>query len=89
MSTYAYLVAGVIAVDAVILIAFYFYLRSHPRAAADRRAMPSVAIGMMGFVAHALIFFRGALLVIQLVMVAAIVGLFWLAAPKHRAISDS
>jgi hypothetical protein len=82
MNTYPYLVIGLAVFDVLLLICFYRYLRSHTPL--DRRVLFPVAAGLIGFVFHALLFFSGAFLYMQLATIASIFGLclFW--SREHR-----
>ena len=57
----------------LLLTLLYLYLRSH--APVGRHLLFPVAAGAVGFVFHALLFFSGAFLVLQLATIAGVVGL--------------
>jgi hypothetical protein len=82
MSNYTYIVAGLAAFDLVLLIILYRYLRSHGHV--DRRVVVAVAFSLIGFLVHALLFFSGALLLVQLATIGSIFGLYWIFSFDHR-----
>ncbi|HWH68179.1 MAG TPA: hypothetical protein VNT26_02285 [Candidatus Sulfotelmatobacter sp.] len=84
MNTHTCIVIGLVAFDLLLLTRFYFYLRSH--APVGRRALFSVAAGLLGFAIQALLCFRGALLYVQLATIAGIFSLYFLvsAAPRKE-----
>jgi hypothetical protein len=82
MSNYAYIVAGLASFDLVLLILLYKYLRSHGHV--DRRVAFAVAPGLIGFLIHALLFFSGALLFVQLATLGSIFGLYLICSFSHR-----
>ena len=66
-------VAGLAAVDLLILAGLYFRLRGTPPV--DGSVLSAQGMSLVGFVIHALIFFEGVFLVMQLATIAGIYGL--------------
>lgn len=70
MTTYFGIVCVLAVVDALIVAACLLFLR--PRTVADRRNRLGVGIAVAAFVPHALLFFSGAFLYLQLATLAGI-----------------
>jgi hypothetical protein len=70
MTTYHWIVCGLGVFDAVLLALWFVLLRS--RAFRDRQTRVGTAIALSGFIFHALIFFEGAILYLQLATLAGI-----------------
>ncbi|WZO98025.1 hypothetical protein EP7_005078 [Isosphaeraceae bacterium EP7] len=64
------IIFGLMAFDAVIVAVFYLKLRS--TSPIDEKTLSASGLGLLMFVVHALFFFKGALLIIQLVSIAAL-----------------
>lgn len=67
------IVAGLAAVDLLILAGFYLGLRVTPPVPGS--VLSAQGMGLLGFVIHALIFFRGIFLALQLALIACVYGL--------------
>jgi hypothetical protein len=70
MSTYAWIVCGLAAFEAVIVALFVLLLYSHPFL--DRKGRITTGIALSGFIVHAVVFFEGAILIVQLATLALI-----------------
>ena len=68
MDTLVWLVLGLAAVDAGLLTLMYFAVRRQPRF--TRQGLLAVGGGLAGFVFHALMFFDGGFLIVQLATIA-------------------
>ena len=69
MSTYSWIVCGLATFDVLVVALVFLLLRSH---FLDRKGGLVTAIALSGFVFHALLFFDGAILYLQLATLAAI-----------------
>ncbi len=78
-----WIVCGLALFDVVVLFAFFTILRSHP--ALDRKTRLVIAIGLSGFVFHALVFFSGAILYLQLATMATIYFVLMISPFKRRS----
>jgi hypothetical protein len=70
MTEYAWIVCGLAAFDLLILSLLFLLMRSQP--SLDRRTRLILAIGLSGFVFHAVLFFEGPILYLQLATLAVI-----------------
>jgi hypothetical protein len=70
VSTYSWIVCGLAAFDALVVALVFLFMRSH--AFPDRKGRMITAIGLSGFVFHAVVFFEGAFLYLQLATLAVI-----------------
>ena len=84
MYTLVWLVLGLAAVDAGLLTLMYFAIRGQPRF--SRQGLLAVGGGLAGFVFHALMFFDGGFLIVQL---ATITGAFAICAIAPRGMRPS
>jgi hypothetical protein len=77
MSTYAWIVTALAAFDLFMLGSAWILFRLD--APHDRRVLLPVACGLLGFVFHAVLFFDGAILALQLLTIAGLFGMavFW------------
>jgi len=77
MDTYSWILCGLAAFD--VLIVSVFFLLRHAFPVMDRQSCLIMAIAMSGFVFHAVLFFEGAILFLQLTLIAVLyIGLtFW------------
>jgi len=82
MSTYSWILVGLAAFDLLIVALVAFLLHSYP--VLDRKGRMITAIALSGFVFHAVLFFEGAILFLQLAMLAVIyIALaFWPSKPQ-------
>jgi hypothetical protein len=76
MIEHAPLLLGLALFDALVIAGFWLYLRTRSRL--PRGSLAPVALALGGFVFHALLFFRGAILILQLATIAALLALWWL-----------
>jgi hypothetical protein len=74
MNTYAWLVVGVVAFDTLILTLIY-YLLIRSSGTSVRSILIPVAVGALGFVFPAFLFFSGAFLFVHLAFIAGVLGL--------------
>ncbi len=79
----AWILFSVAAFDSLILCGLWLYLRT--KSPLDRRVLLPVAMGLAGFVLHAVVFFHGAILTLQLVAIAASFGLCWFSTVKRQS----
>jgi hypothetical protein len=87
MTTYSWIVCGLGAFDALILTLWFLLLRSQTLQDGKSRVITGIALS--GFIFHALIFFEGAILYLQLVMLAIIyISLALWPLPRQPAESD-
>jgi hypothetical protein len=70
MDTYSWILCGLAAFDVLIVASFFVVLRTQPFL--DRKGRLVTAIALSGFVFHAFLFFEGAILAMQLAMLAVI-----------------
>jgi hypothetical protein len=70
MSTNAWIVSGLAAFDVFVVALVVVLLRSYPFL--DRKGRMITGIGLSGFVFHAVVFFAGAILYLQLATLAVI-----------------
>jgi hypothetical protein len=70
MSTYSWILCGLAAFEVLIVALFFVLLRS--QSLLDRKGRTITAIALSGFVFHALLFFEGGILVVELAMLAAL-----------------
>jgi hypothetical protein len=70
VSTYSWIVCGLAAFDVLVVALVFLLLRSHPFL--DRTGRMITAIALSGFVFHAVVFFKGAILYLQLATLAVI-----------------
>jgi hypothetical protein len=70
VGAYFWIVSGLAAFDVLVVALFFLLLRSTP--SLDRKVRMTTAIGLSGFVFHAVIFFTGAILYVQLATLAII-----------------
>ena len=70
MSTNAWIVSGLAAFDVFVVALLVVLLRSYPFL--DRKGRMITGIGLSGFVFHAVVFFAGAILYLQLATLAVI-----------------
>jgi hypothetical protein len=70
MSTNAWIVSGLAAFDVFVVALVVLLLRSYPFL--DRKGRMITGIGLSGFVFHAVVFFAGAILYLQLATLAVI-----------------
>jgi hypothetical protein len=70
MSTNAWIVCGLAAFDVFVVALLVLLLRSYPFL--DRKGRMITGIGLSGFVFHAVVFFAGAILYLQLATLAVI-----------------
>ena len=82
MNTHTYLVAGLASFDLLLLIGLYRYLLSHAKV--DPSVLFPVAAGLIGFAIHALLFFSGAFLIVQMTTIASIFGMYLFYSLRHR-----
>ncbi|AGA24761.1 hypothetical protein Sinac_0318 [Singulisphaera acidiphila DSM 18658] len=67
---------GLASADILLVTFFYFHLKNSPQL--DRQALIRNGTGTAGFVFHALIYFDGAFLILQLSTLAALFGICYL-----------
>jgi hypothetical protein len=82
MSTYSWLVTGLSAFDLGICLLLYLIVRAS--ADLNRSVLLPVGAGMIGFAAHALMFFDGAFLAVQLSTLAVLFGIVLWEVRKRR-----
>jgi hypothetical protein len=70
VSTYSWIVCGLAAFDVVVVALVFLLLRSQPFL--DCKGRTITAIALSGFVFHAVVFFEGAILYLQLTTLAVI-----------------
>jgi hypothetical protein len=70
MDTYSWIVCGLATFAVLVVAGFVLILYLHPFL--DRRGRLTMGIALSGFVFHALVFFEGAILVVELAMLAGI-----------------
>jgi hypothetical protein len=68
--TYFWIVCGLAAFDVLVVALVFVLLRSYPFA--DRNGRMITAIALSGFIFHAVLFFEGAILYLQLATLAVI-----------------
>jgi hypothetical protein len=85
VSTYSWIVCGLAAFDVLVVAVVFLLLRSY--AVLDRKARLISAIGLSGFVFHAVVFCEGAILYLQL---ATLAGIYFALAvcPAKRQLTD-
>ena len=70
MDTYSWIVLGLAAFDLLVVALIFLLIRSN--AFVDRRGRMTTAIALSGFVFHAILFFEGTILYMQLATLAVI-----------------
>ena len=70
MTANAWIVGGLVAVDAVIVALWFLYLRS--QTALDRKSRVNTGVALSGFIVHAFLFLEGVFLYVQLAVLAVI-----------------
>jgi hypothetical protein len=86
LGTYSWIVCGLAAFDVFVVALVFLLLRSHPFL--DRKGRLVTAIALSGFVFHAVVFFEGAILYLQLATLAVIYIALALC-PSKRQSTDS
>ena len=86
VSTYSWIVCGLAAFDVFVVGLVFLLLRS--QRFMDRKGRMATAIGLSGFVFHAIVFFEGAILYLQLATLAVIYIALALC-PTKRQSTDS
>jgi hypothetical protein len=69
VGTYSWIIGGLATFDALVVALVFLLLRSHPFP--DRNGRVIMAVVLSGFVVHAVVFFEGAILSLQLATLAA------------------
>lgn len=82
MNANAWILVSLAVLDSLLLSVLWFSLRT--ASPLQRSALLPVAMGLAGFVFHAVLFFRGAVLMIQLATIAVAFCLFWIATTKPQ-----
>ena len=85
MGTYAWIVCGLAAFDALLVGMVILFLRSN--LFPDRNGRVIIGIALSGFVFHAVMFFEGAILYMQLATLAAIYIALAVCPSRRRATS--
>ena len=70
MTTYGWIVCGLVAFDVLIVTLWFLFLRS--QTLLDRKSRVVTGIALSGFIIHAVLFFEGAFLYLQLAVLAVI-----------------
>jgi hypothetical protein len=70
MTTYAWIVCGLGVFDALIVVLWLLFLRS--QTFLDRKSRIVTGLALTGFIVHAVLFFEGLILYLQLAMLAVI-----------------
>ena len=83
MNANTWILLALAVVDLLILSGLWSYLRT--QSPIDRRVLLPVAMGLAGFVFHAVLFFHGVFLVCQLATIAAAFGLCWFSTAKRQS----
>jgi hypothetical protein len=86
MSTFFWIVFALAAVETFLVVAFWLFVRSQPYVHLQARL--AMMAGLSGFVAHALIFFEGAILSVHLAALAAILLGVAVWPSKARPVAD-
>ena len=83
MDAYTWIVRSLALFDSLILSGLWLYLRT--KTPLDRGILLPVAMGLGGFVFHAVLFIDGAILVLQLASIAGALGLCWFSTTKQHS----
>jgi hypothetical protein len=86
VDTYSWIVCSLAAFDVVVVALIILLLRSHPML--DPKGRLVTAIALSGFIFHAVVFFEGAILYLQLATLAVIYIALALC-PSKRQSTDS
>jgi len=86
VSTHSWIVCGLAAFDVLVVALVFLLLRSHPFL--HRKGRMITAVALSGFVFHAVVFFEGAILYLQLATLAVIYIALALC-PSKRQSTDS
>jgi hypothetical protein len=82
MTAYAWIVCGLVAVDAVIVALWFLYLRS--QTVLDRQSRVTTGVALSGFIVHAFLFLEGLVLYVQLAVLAIVyMSLFLWPSARH------